>query len=138
MRGLRSFAICAGAALALALPPAAQARSAPIATFDDVAIATSDGRKLTLEQVQRAVVRAASSRKWTASAPKPNVVRARYTKGRHTAVVDVVFTTKSYSIKYVDSTDLNYSEAERSIHPAYNKAVNELRQGIDAQLRIAR
>ena len=135
MNAIRSILLVLVAAASLAAPPAAQARGAPMVTFQDIAF--SDGRKLSLEQVKRAVIRAASSKQWAASVKGNNTVRATYTKGRHSAVVDVVFTQSSYSIRYVDSNDLNYSDKDgkATIHPAYNKAVTALRQSIDAQLR---
>jgi hypothetical protein len=139
MKKIHGLVLAAAAAL-FVLPSTALARSAPIVTFDDIAIVTPDGRSLTLEQVQRAVLRAVSStRQWVPSSPKPNTVRATYSKGRHSAVIDVVFTETSYSIKYVDSTDLNYSDKDGRavIHPVYNKAVTTLRQSIDAALRTA-
>jgi hypothetical protein len=136
MNAIRSTLLILLAAASLAAPLAAQARGgAPMVTFENIAF--SDGRSLTLEQVKRAVIRAASSREWAASLKNDSTVRATYTKGRHSAVVDIVFTQSSYSIRYVDSNDLNYSDKDgkATIHPAYNKAVTALRQSIDAQLR---
>jgi hypothetical protein len=140
MKVIRSILLAFAATAALAAAPAALARGgAPLVTFDDVAIATSDGKKPPLDRVKTAVIRAASDRGWVASVKNPNTVRATYTKGKHSAVVDVVYSQSSYSIRYVDSTDLNYSsdkDGKPTIHPAYNKAVTALRQKIDGALRI--
>jgi len=139
MSTIRSILLACIAAAALAAAPAAQARGgAPLVSFEDVAIATADGHKPALDKVKQAVIRAASGREWAASVKNASTVRATYTKGRHSAVVDVVFSQSSYSIRYVDSNDLNYStdkDGKPTIHPAYNKAVTALRQRIDATLR---
>lgn len=51
---------------------------------------------------------------------------------RHVAVVDIPYDTQSYSIKYVDSTELNY--ADGNIHKNYNGWIQNLEKGIRAQL----
>jgi hypothetical protein len=137
MNALRGFLLLLAAGAALLAPAAAQARSAPIATFENIAISAADGRKLTLDQVKRAIIQAAATRQWAPSVQNANTVRATYTKGKHSAVVDVAFTETSYSIHYVDSTNLGYADqgGKAVIHPAYNKAVTALRQGIEAALR---
>lgn len=140
MNAIRSILLVSAAAAALAASPVAQARgTVPLVTFEDIAIATTDGHKLSLDKVKAAIVRAASGREWAASVKSPKTVRATYTKGKHSAVVDVVFSESSYSIRYVDSTDLNYSDKDgkATIHPAYNKAVTALRQRIDGALRTS-
>jgi hypothetical protein len=50
--------------------------------------------------------------------------------------VQVTYSAKSYSIKYVDSTNLHYSQegGKTLIHPNYNKWMNNLRQAIDIAL----
>jgi hypothetical protein len=136
MNRIRRLLLLGSGAAALA-PAAALARSAPMVSFENIAIATADGRTLTLEQVKRAVIQGANSRQWTPSLRDESTVRATFAKGKHSAVVDVAFTPTSYSIKYVDSTDLGYADRDGkvSIHPVYNKAVTTLRQGIDSALR---
>jgi hypothetical protein len=48
------------------------------------------------------------------------------------AVVDVNYSTRSYSITYKDSTELQYDG--KSIHQNYNGWVQNLDKGIRAQL----
>ena len=65
-----------------------------------------------------------------------NKVKLTYSRRDHSLVVEVAFTPKSYSIKYVDSANLGYSMegGKPIIHPNVNKWLNNLRQGIDRQL----
>ena len=68
-----------------------------------------------------------------------STVRATYTKGKHSAVVDIAFTETSYSIHYVDSANLGYGDhrGKTVIHSSYNKALTALREAIDGALRTA-
>ena len=115
----------------LVIAATAYARSAPMVKYTDV-IVESD-KPLTLEQVKKVILTAASQRHWTASERDKNRIRLSYSRGKHSAVIDVVYTTKKYSIVYVDSANLNY-EGE-NIHPTYNSWVNSLKQGIDLGLK---
>ena len=60
MNRIRRLLLLGSGAAALA-PAAALARSAPMVSFENIAIATADGRTLTLEQVKRAVIQGANS-----------------------------------------------------------------------------
>jgi hypothetical protein len=51
---------------------------------------------------------------------------------RHQAVVEILFDTESYSITYLDSTNLKYDGAE--IHQNYNSWVRNLSNAIYAQI----
>jgi hypothetical protein len=121
----------------LVAPGAHAARTAPLQNYDDVLVATSDGKPVTAEQVRNAIIAGASRARWTASVGQGNTVRLTYNKSSHTAVVDVMYSVKSYSIRYADSTDLNYGQEGGSavIHPNYNKWISKLKQSIDKSLR---
>ena len=77
------------------------------------------------------------TRQWAATVQPGNVVQLTYARGKHMAVVQVKYSAKTYSINYVDSTDLNYGMegGHPVIHPNYNGWINNLRQAIDVQLR---
>lgn len=115
------------------------ARTAPLVNYEDVLVASGNGKALTTEQVRKAVIAGASRGHWTASERPGNTVRLTYSRGGHSAVVDVAYSAKSYSIRYADSTNLNYSQeaGKAVIHPNYNKWINSLRQAIDIALRSA-
>jgi hypothetical protein len=115
----------------LVIAAAAYARSSPMVTYQDVVVQSD--KALTLEQVKKAILQAASQRHWTASERDKNRIRLSYSRGKHSAVIDVAYTSKKYSILYVDSTNLNYEGT--SIHPTYNGWVTSLKQGIDSALK---
>jgi hypothetical protein len=115
----------------LVVAAAAQARSAAMLKYEDV-IVESD-KPLTTEQVKKVILTAASQRRWTASERDKNRIRLSYSRGKHSAVIDVVYSAKKYSIVYVDSSNLNFEGG--SIHPTYNSWVKSLKEGIDLGLK---
>jgi hypothetical protein len=133
---IRTLLVLLAAALAAST---AHARGAPIQNYDDLPIATADGKPLTAEQVKNAIIASGGRSRWTASVQPGNVVRMTYSPRGHVAVVDVAYTAKTYSIRYADSSNLNYAADGKSgvIHPNYNKWVNNLRQAIEVSLRSA-
>jgi hypothetical protein len=104
--------------------------------FDNLPITTADGKQPSGEQIRKAIVQAGASRDFTSAVQPGNKVRLTYARRDHSLVVEVVFTAKSYSIRYVDSANLGYGmEGGRPvIHPNVNKWLNNLRQGIDRNL----
>jgi hypothetical protein len=136
MKTIRILLVLLAATLAAS---AAHARGAPIQNYEDLPIASGDGKPLTVEQVKNAIIAGGARGRWTASAQPGNVVRLTYSPRSHVAVVDVAYTAKTYSIRYADSSNLNYAADGKSgvIHPNYNKWVNNLRQAIEVSLRSA-
>jgi hypothetical protein len=115
------------------------ARAVPIQNYEDLPVSSADGKPLTAEQVRKAIISGAATRQWIASVQPGNIVRLTYSPRSHSAVVDVVYSAKSYSIRYADSTNLNYGQegSKGVIHPNYNKWINNLRQAIEVALRSA-
>lgn len=85
-----------------------------------------------LDEVGQAIQRAGVSLGWQMKLTKPGHILGTLNLRTHVAVVDVNYSTKSYSIKYKDSTELNYDGT--NIHPNYNSWVQNLDQRIRAQL----
>ena len=52
----------------------------------------------------------------------------------HVAIVDVTYDTSTYSIQYVDSTNLNYNESKGTIHKNYNGWIQNLENAIQREL----
>lgn len=119
----------------LVVAAAAYARSNPMMQYNDVTVQSD--KPLTLEQVRKVILQAASQRHWTASERDKNRIRLSYARGSHSAIVDVAYTAKKYSILYVDSANLNYDTKDGGpvIHPTYNSWVTSLKQGIDLGLK---
>jgi hypothetical protein len=133
---VRSLMVLLAAALAAS---GAYARTAPIQNLEDLPIVSADGKPLTVEQVKNAIISGGARARWTASLQPGNVVRLTYSPRSHVAVVNVTYNAKTYSIRYADSTNLNYApegtKGDGVIHPNYNKWVQNLRQAIEVSLR---
>jgi hypothetical protein len=129
--------ILASLCLALVASPAFAARgSVPMPELDNLPITSADGKPPSAERIRKAIIEGAASRHFLASAQSGNKVRLTYSKGDHRLVVEASFTPKSYSIKYVDSTNLGYGMegGKAVIHPRAAGWLNKLRQSIDRQL----
>ena len=121
----------------VAASPAFAARgSVPMQEYDDLPIGSANGKQPSSEQIRKAIVQGGASRDFVAAAQPGNKVKLTYSRRDHSLVVEVVFTPKSYSIKYVDSTNLGYGMegGKPVIHPNANKWLNNLRKAIDQQL----
>jgi hypothetical protein len=85
-----------------------------------------------LDEVSKAIIRAGSSLGWHMSPKKPGLMEGRLALRTHVAVVDIKYDSKTYSINYKDSTNLNYDGSQ--IHRNYNGWVQNLDKAIQAQL----
>lgn len=92
-----------------------------------------DTQKLTMDQLQDAIIKAASSREWTVKKISTGKLRATYAPRDHVAKVEIDFSQQEFSILYVDSTNLKYSGG--TIHKNYNRWVNNLK--VDIQREVA-
>lgn len=122
-------------------PLVAHARQpVPIVDFLENTVFTSSERALTVDQVRDAITAAAQSRSWqTSRSSKGDALQATlHVRGKHTVVVEVSYSDKSYSITYANSTNMKFSNdpetSVRLIHPFYNRWVSELREAIRAEL----
>lgn len=87
-----------------------------------------------LDEVGRAIQRAGASLGWQMRITKPGHILATLALRTHVAVVDVNYSTKSYSVVYKDSTNLGYDGT--NIHRNYNGWIQNLDKGIRTQLSL--
>ena len=106
--------------------------TAPILNVNDAAVVNAGGKTLSGEQVQGAIVRAGAALGWQMKVAGPNLLTGTLQLRTHTAVVDIPYTSGSYSIKYRSSVNLN--ESAGSIHKNYNGWIQNLTKGINLQL----
>jgi|SRR4051794_15570105 hypothetical protein len=127
---------CFTVLLAASLPASARSGAA-VVDLEGMPIATGSGKQPTAEQVKNAVIAGARRAKWTTSVQPNNSLQLTFTNRKHVAVVKTTYSSKTYSITYADSTNLNYEmeKGQGTIHPNYNKWVEKLRHAIDAELR---
>ena len=103
----------------------------------DAPIATSTGKELTLDDVGKAIVGAGVGLKWIMVVTKPGQIVATQNARSHTAIVDITYDTKSYSLTYKDSVNLNYNAEKQTIHEAYSGWIRNLDNAIKARLAAA-
>jgi hypothetical protein len=108
-------------------------RSAPVYNVSDQAVASSKSN-LTLDDVSMAIIRAGGALGWEMKETKPGHILGTLHLRTHVAIVDVNYTTKSYSITYKDSTNLDYDGT--NIHSNYNGWIQNLQKGIQTQLNL--
>lgn len=114
----------------------------PVQNFNDVKYGMSDykpSRTLTLDDYERAIIRAGSKRNWIFEPAGPgHLIGTNDVRGKHKAVVDVTFNTETFSIDYKNSQNLDYNSSARTIHPNYNSWVDLLKADIQAEIQKMR
>ncbi|NOT95175.1 MAG: hypothetical protein HOP00_02535 [Nitrospira sp.] len=100
-------------------------------------IATSAGKELTLDQVGKAIMDAGIGLKWIMVITKPGQIVATQNARSHTAIVDIAYDTKTYSMTYKDSVNLNYNAEKQTIHEAYSGWIRNLDNAIKGRLAAA-
>ncbi len=94
---------------------------------------------LSLEDYEKAIIRAGSKRNWVFRHVTPGQLEGAVTiRGKHTAVVDVFFDTSEFSIIYKDSQNLNFDADKGAIHPNYNSWVKLLGADIQSEIQLLR
>ena len=118
--------------LAAAFVLLAGCRSAPV--YDVVASPVATGKPVSMANVESAIIGAGTGLGWQMVPQSPGQIEGVLTLRDHRAVVVVNYDTKSYSIKYKDSTNLNYDG--KSIHSNYNGWVQNLDKAIRSNLAV--
>ncbi|MDN4502124.1 hypothetical protein QX776_06905 [Alteromonadaceae bacterium BrNp21-10] len=85
------------------------------------------------EQIKNAIIDAVLYKTWTLKQEKDNVLTFELFIRSHHAVIDITYTKDSYSIEYVDSTNLK-AKGNR-IHRNYNNWIRYLSLEIDSRIR---
>jgi hypothetical protein len=127
---IRKFAAVLAACFALL---AIGCRIAPIYDVNGDAV-TSSKADLTMGDVGKAIQRAGVALGWQMQQAGPGHMIGTLHLRDHVAVVDITYDTKSYSINYKDSSNLQYNAEKREIHKNYNGWVQNLENGIRMQL----
>jgi hypothetical protein len=118
-----------GVVLAVAL---GACTSKPVYSVDDAPVTTSSGKAAQAAQVRTAIVSAGTSLGWQIVETSPGVMQGTLNLRGHTAVVEIPYSVKSYSIKYKSS--VNLGEKEGNIHKNYNGWVQNLDNKIRAEI----
>ncbi len=106
-------------------------KTAPIYQVSNTAISTNV-QNATKDDVAKAIIRAGGGLGWQFRQNGPDALIGTLALRTHTAVVDVPYSAKQYSITYKDSSNLNYDGT--SIHSNYNGWIQNLQKVINIQL----
>lgn len=120
--------------LTLGLLVAACARTLPVYNVIDAPVLTASGRSPSVDQVRNAIVTACRAKGWIVEPQEDGHFTATARVRKHTAVVDIRYSTQRYTITYKDSEVLLYDG--RTIHRNYNKWVQLLEQKINGELQM--
>lgn len=125
MKILRWLAI----ALAFAAWNAHARGSVPIIDHDAVPAVRASGQPASAEQIRTALQSAGAARGWQITpAGAGKALAVLNVRGKHSISADIAYASGRYSIKYRDSSNMNYEAGEGSgrIHPKYNAWVQTL------------
>jgi hypothetical protein len=111
---------------------AACMRCDPIYNVTDAPVTSASGKALSNDQVKQAIIRAGAALGWVMKDAGPGKLTGHLAVRKHTADVEIPYSSKGYSINYKASTNLD--ESEGKIHKNYNGWIQNLSKGINAQL----
>ena len=119
-------------ALLIAAAALTGCNTVPIMNVNDSPVVTASGRNLSNDQVRAAIVRAGAALGWQMREEGPNKLVGTLQLRTHTAVVEIPFSPRAYSVNYRSS--VNLEEKNGAIHKNYNGWIQNLTKGINAQL----
>jgi hypothetical protein len=90
------------------------------------------GKTVSMDEVLKAMVRAGVRAGWEMLPEQPGRISGRYVRGQHRANVDITYNTKTYDIKYRDSSW--GAEGTGQVHRVYNTWVQNLDRAIRSEL----
>ncbi len=102
----------------------------PVQNITDQTFTTN--RPASLEEIGNTIVRAGASLNMQMRKVRPGLINATYAVRGVSAVMEIKYSTKSYSIEYKDSQGLKYDGT--NIHKNYNSWVQNLNNRIQAQM----
>lgn len=92
--------------------------------------------KATQDQVKQAIISAGAGLGWVMKEQAPGMIIGTLPLRDHVAVVEIPYTSRNFSIRYKDSTNLNFNSADHTIHKNYNSWVANLNRAISAHLSM--
>jgi hypothetical protein len=108
-------------------------RTAPVYNIYSSPVPMTSAKKATMDQVEQAIVGAAGELGWNTRLIASGHIEANImVRAKHTAAVDIKYTSDSFSIKYKYSNNLKYDGIR--IHKNYNSWIRRLKQRITSKL----
>lgn len=116
--------------IGLLMVSACNPRGTPLQNIENAPLNARSG--VTLEQISDTIIRAGVPRGWQMYQKEPGHIVATVTPRSHSATVDIKFNTKTLSIVYVESVNLNYDGV--NIHKNYTRWTRKLRDDIQRKV----
>ena len=111
----------------------ASCRQAPIYNVQTASF-VNPAANVALEERGHQIKRAGAALGWQMIDESPGIIRATLSLRSHRAVAEIRYDQTQFSIRYVDSVNLNYDGS--NIHPNYNGWIQRLEQTIVAQSSV--
>ena len=124
-----------GVLLATALTLAGCATIQPIHDVVEAPFELPAGKPLPMGVISKAILDAGSSLGWSMQPTAPGKLSGRLALRSHVAEIDVEHNTRSYSIKYRDSSNLDAKGG--LIHSEYNRWIDNLDKAIRSYVQSA-
>ena len=102
----------------------------PIQNVNDASVVSAS--PVQMSQVKSAIMVAGTSLGWKMVEVNPGLIQGTLILRKHTAVVDIPYSTAKYSIVYKSS--INLDEKDGQIHKNYNSWVQNLSKKIGTEL----
>ena len=113
---------------AAALALAGCATTQPIDDVVEAPFGLPAGKTLSMGEISKAIVNAGHSLGWSMQPTAPGKISGRMALRTHVAEIDVEHNTRSYSIRYRDSSNLEAKDG--LIHSEYNRWIGNLDRAI--------
>ncbi len=127
-----------GLFISVAMVSTAYARTpVPIESHDNIAVITASGKGISAEQVRQAIIAGGTRKNWTfIDSGAGQLTGTLFVNNKHTVIVTVDHSPKSYSIRYKDSSNMKYEMkyGVAVIHPFYNKWLDNLIGEVNMEL----
>jgi len=120
------------AAIAVALALGGCVRTAAIYNVKDTPVSTASGQALDAQKVRASIITAGTSLGWSIVDAGAGKLEGTLKLRTHTAVIDIPYNARSYSLVYKSSENLN--AADGIIHNNYNGWIQNLDRAIRTEL----
>lgn len=92
--------------------------------------------KVSNDKVYTAIKKAGYSKGWTITKVKDGLAQGKINLRSHQAIVEIPYTSKSFSINYKNSMNLKYDATKGTIHKNYNGWIQNLEKAINFELEF--
>ncbi len=120
------------ALVAVAFAASVEARNVPIVNHENIAVATSSGKTLSAADVKKVILIAGTGRGWVITDAGGGKLKGTLNVRKHTVIVDIDYSATEFSIRYLDSTNMDYRDG--TIHSNYNNWIQNILKSIRAEL----